>query len=161
VSSRLLSVLQADFLELRRLLGASQQETLKPQITNLRNFCWSYNTFGTIWTLPPFLEVSGSLLSTEEKRAHVYRISVRFRALFCLKVFCIELELQHPSLFSLQISTIGSSMKLKNLVPETAEIILACSQGDTSRVWHLLQSKNASVNDITINNYSPLAVRNE
>jgi hypothetical protein len=143
---------------MRTLFENSQNVSREADTKNSRNFCWSRSTFGTTWIAPPFMKFAGAVSSTEESQSRVYRVSMRLQTLLCLKVFCLELKFLHPSLFSLHISTVGSGIKLKHLVPEDSEIMLACSQGDTSRVWNLLQTRRASVNDVTENNHTPLKV---
>jgi hypothetical protein len=141
------------------LLERGRRDPRESETKSFRNFCWSRSTSGTAWSMPPILKFAGAVSSTEEHEALVYRLSLRFQALFCLRVFCVELKVLHPSLFSIHISTTGSSIKLKHLVPEDSEIMTACSYGDAARVRNLLQSKRASVNDVTKNNHTPLAVR--
>jgi len=140
------------------LLENGRYHSVRIGTTRLRNFCWSRSTSGTAWIIPPFLKFSGAVSSTEEQHTSVYQISMRFQALFCLRVFCIELKILHPSLFTVHIPTSGSGIKLKHLIPEDSEIMIACSQGDTSRVWKLLTSRRANVNDITKDNQTPLMV---
>jgi hypothetical protein len=153
--SRLSSILQSDFQEMRALLESGQHVS---EIKSLRSFFWSRSTSGNAWIMPPIVKFAGAVSSTEEHHTSVYRVSLRFQALFCLRVFCVELRIAHPSLFSVHISTSGSGIKLKNLIPEDSEIMIACSQGDTSRVWKLLYSRRANVNDVTNNNFTPLKV---
>jgi hypothetical protein len=141
------------------LFESGQRDPTKSETKRFRNFCWSRSTSGTAWIMPRILKVTGAVSSIEEHEALVYRLSLRFQALFCLRVFCIELKVLHPSIFSIHISTIGSGIKLKHLVPEDSEIMTACSYGDVAWVQNLLQSKRASVNDVTKNNHTPLMVR--
>jgi hypothetical protein len=65
---------------------------------------------------------------------------------------------KRESLFSVEVSFIGTGVVLKNVVPEDSMIMVACQSGDTSLVWNLLNDRKASVNDITPDNLSPLSV---
>jgi len=143
---------------MRILLENKQHRSLRIGTKSLRNFFWSRSTSDMAWIMPPFLKFAGAVSSTEEQHTSVYRVSMRFQALFCLRVFCVELRILHPSLFTVHISTSGSVIRLKHLVPDDSEIMVACSQGDTSRVWKLLTSRRANVNDVTKKNYTLLMV---
>jgi hypothetical protein len=119
---------------------------------------WTRNSIGSDWILPSIARLEGSVYSFEAGCKHTYSISLRFHALFCLKAFCVDLKLFRTSLFSMSLSAAGSGLKVKNIVPESSQIMTACKRGDTSTVWSLFQAGKASVNDITPENYSPLCV---
>lgn len=51
------------------------------------------------------------------------------------------------------------SISTYNVVPEDSPIMKACAQGNLSRVQHLLQGGEASVDDVTPSHDSPLFVR--
>jgi hypothetical protein len=58
---------------------------------------------------------------------------VRLHALFCLKVFSIEVRLRIVSLFGVEVSAIATGVVLNNVVPEDSLIMRACQAGDTLR----------------------------
>lgn len=121
-------------------------------------FSWAGSVFGSDWVLPHVAKLNGSICCLEDSKQQLYGISLRLHALFCLKVFTMELSFKRGSLFSLALSTIGTGVVLKNLVPEDSPIMVACQTGDKSAVWNLLNEGKASVNDITPDNFSPLSV---
>lgn len=122
---------------------------------------WARNSVGSHWILPSIAKVEGSIFSVKDGYKHVYTISLRLHALLLFKALSAELKLFRTSTFSISLSTIGCSLKVKNIVPESSEIMMACRRGDVSTVWGLFQARTASVNDITSENYSPSLVNYE
>jgi hypothetical protein len=132
--------------------------TARLQPSERARFLWTRNSIGSDWIVPRIGRFEGSVYSYEAGCKHAYSISLRFHALFCLKAFCVDLKLFRTSLFSISLSATGSGLKIKNIVPESSQIMTACKRGDTSTVWSLFQAGKASVNDITPENCSPLRV---
>jgi hypothetical protein len=128
---------------------------------NTARFSWARSISGSDWVLPYIARINGSICCSEGLEQQSYGISLRLQALFCLKVFCMELRLNRGSLFSFEVSAIGTGVVLKNVVPPDSMIMTACESGNTSLVWSLLNEGKASINDITPENFSPLSVRNE
>jgi hypothetical protein len=136
----------------------SQAITARLQSSARARFLWARNSVGCHWILPSIAKLEGSICSVKEGYKHVYTISLRLHALLLFKALCAELKLFRTSIFSISLSTIGCSLKVKNVVPESSQIMTACRRGDVSTVWSLFQAGTASVNDITSENYSPLLV---
>jgi hypothetical protein len=74
-------------------------------------------------------------------------------------MLCVNLRVRHDSLFSASITLVGFGLKIRNIVPEKSPIMTACMRGDVVTVLNLLHGGNASINDITPQNRSPLRVR--
>jgi len=125
---------------------------------NVPRFLWARNIFGSDWELPYIARVKASVCCSTDSEQQFYGISLRLQALFCLKVFCMDMRLKRGSLFSFEPSAIGAGVVLKNVVPDNSLIMVACQSGDTSVVLNLLNEGKASVNDITPDNFSPLSV---
>lgn len=73
-------------------------------------------------------------------------------------MFFIYLDIYRGSFFKVPIPTPDNFITVKNLVPRDSAIITACKRGDLSTVWELLETKRASVDDITEDNFPPIRV---
>ncbi|KAH7351315.1 ankyrin repeat-containing domain protein [Rhexocercosporidium sp. MPI-PUGE-AT-0058] len=73
------------------------------------------------------------------------------------QVVCIDFKVRRQSLFSVEVSTAGVGVTLKNIVPDHAAIMTACKAGDIRLVQSLLNGGEASVNDVTMTNFSPFS----
>ncbi len=74
-------------------------------------------------------------------------------------MLCVDLKVRYNSLFSISIISVSSGLKVRNIVLEMSLIMTACIRGDVTIVWNLLYIGNASINDITLLNRSPLRIR--
>ena len=88
----------------------------------------------------------------------MYSLTLHLQALFCLRVLFVNFKICQPSLFSLGKATFNIDLKIRTLVEEDSEIMLASRRGDTEAVWALFQAGKASVRDVTPANRSPLRV---
>ncbi|KAF8860338.1 ankyrin [Acephala macrosclerotiorum] len=141
------------------------KDTLKSQTSQLNRllsksvarFSWGLSVFNSELVLPYIARLNGSICCSEDSQQILYGFSLRLHALFCLKVFCMEVKLKQASLFSWEVSRIGTGVVLKNVVPDNSTIMVACQSGDTPLVGNLLIEGQASVNDITSDNFSPIS----
>ncbi|RDL41307.1 uncharacterized protein BP5553_01286 [Venustampulla echinocandica] len=129
-------------------LQTYQLNTLMSKSGALARFSWARSVFGPDWELPYVARVNGSISCSEGSCHQSYGVSLRLHALFCLKAVCFEMRLKRQSLFSFEISAIGTGVVLKNVIPADSIIMVASQSGNTSV---------ASVNDITPDNFSPLS----
>jgi hypothetical protein len=151
--------LQAEFRELKDHIGTMQVWKSQTGSTNWPRFRWTKNTVGGEWNLPFVAQFSGSIYSAEDDLGYTYSLSLRCYALFCLKAFCLDLRIRRVSLLTLKVFPVGYGLQIKNVVPDSSDIMSACRRGDTSAVWDLLHAGKARLNDITPNNFTPLRVR--
>jgi hypothetical protein len=138
-------------------IALMQAMTAKLEPSHRARFLWARKWTSADWILPATARCEGSIYSVEEDRTSTYSISLRFYALFCLKTFCIDITLYRMPIF-INVLAISTKFKVKNIVPESSAIMAACKRGDTSTVWSLFQAGKASVNDITLEDRSPLRV---
>ncbi|KAK0109536.1 Ankyrin repeat domain-containing protein 60 [Cadophora gregata] len=109
------------------------------------------------WAIIPFIaRLQGLSSKTRRGNLYTYNFSVHLQALFCLKVIYLDFKICQPSLFSLGNATFGIDLKVRTLVEEDSEVMLASKRGDTEAVWTLFQAGKASVRDVTPANRSPL-----
>jgi hypothetical protein len=117
------------------------------------------NTGGAEWNLPFVAQFSWSIYPVEDDLEYTYGLSLRCYALFCLKAFCLDLRIRRISLLTLKVFPMGYGLQIKNVVPDNSDIMSAYRRGDTSAVWDLLHAGKARLNYITLNNFTPLRVR--
>lgn len=77
---------------------------------------------------------------------------------FGLRAICFDLGLRVFPLAIPGFSILGASLSLRNVVPESSEIILACQNGDTHAVRELFLSRRASPYDVTPENSTVMRV---
>ena len=111
------------------------------------------------WQFLQMVKIWASIFSRKNKNQAIYAVSFRLHALFCLRTLCLDFRVYHESLLCLKTTLVGSGLRIRNFVPEDAEIMGACRNGHTAYVWRLFQERRASVNDVTPTNRSPLRVR--
>jgi hypothetical protein len=88
-----------------------------------------------------------------------YNLSGRYSCrLLGLRLICIDLRLRRFPIAGLGLSFISGGVSVKNVVPEDSEIMAACKAGDIISVKDLFRSRQASPNDVTPENSSPLRV---
>lgn len=131
---------------------------LKP--SNASRYLSGYHDDTGVWILPYIARLQMSVTSFENQNQTVRYFSLRFKFIHVLKALCLDIQLRQASIFSVTFSLVGSGLMVKNIVPEDSEIMIACKAGDVSTVWGLLQSRKASVHDMTPDFLPPLRVRN-
>jgi hypothetical protein len=156
--SRYASLFESEFRTVKELLNVQTHQLNILLAQDTPRFSWARSVYESNWVLPYIAQLNGSICCSEDSKQRLYNISLRLHALFCLKAFCLEMKVKRESLFSVEVSFIGTGVVLKNVVPEDSMIMVACQSGDTSLVWNLLNDRKASVNDITPDNLSPLSV---
>jgi hypothetical protein len=94
--SRLSSILQSDFQEMRALLESGQHVS---EIKSLRSFFWSRSTSGNAWIMPPIVKFAGAVSSTEEHHTSVYRVLCRIKDCTPFFIFCsyFDIRLRHKA----------------------------------------------------------------
>jgi hypothetical protein len=152
-----MSNFEDEFKAFKQILQARHPSSQQTQ--RLARFSWARYVIGSDWALPYIARVNGSVCCSEDStHLRSYGISLRLHALFCLKAFSMDVRLRLVSLFAVEVSAISTGVILKNVIPENSLIMTACQAGNTSVVLNLLNRDEASVNDITPDNFSPISV---
>ena len=147
--------------ELKKFIHAFkslQKREVKIEAKAWSHCSWVVTAYWREWVLPHLLKIDGSLIATMSTGLASYALSFRLHALFCQRALCIDLTMRRPSHLSCGIVPLGSGLRIKHVVPETSQFMVACKEGNASAVWHLLHSKKGSVNDITPTNSSAMRV---
>lgn len=134
-----------------------QAMAAKMEPSHQARFLWVKKWTSADWIPSTTTVCEGSIHSIEEDQTLMYGISIRLHALFCLKTFSIDMKICRTPMF-VNFLAPSTKFRVKNLVPESSEIMDACKRGDTSTVWSLFQAGKASVNDVTLEDRSPLCV---
>jgi len=88
-----------------------------------------------------------------------YNFSGRYRLqLLGLRLISLDLRLRRFPIAGLGISFVSGGFSVKNIVPEDSKIMAACKTGDIVSVKELFHTRQASPNDVTPGNSSPLQV---
>jgi ankyrin repeat protein len=102
------------------------------------------------------LSFHGTMSSMWNDEQATYFVSLRSRLplsrLFVADVALRTHPLTWPSLSILR----GGGLAIKHVVPEDAAIMKACSRGDTFQIRELFSNKEASPNDVTESNSTPM-----
>lgn len=69
-----------------------------------------------------------------------------------------ELKLRSYALLLLSLSLPFASLSIRNIVPETSPLLIACKEGNVGKVISLFDRHKGSPNDITLSNTTPLQV---
>jgi len=88
-----------------------------------------------------------------------YNFSGRCRfQLLGLRLICLDLRLRRFPIAGLGLSFVSGGFSVKNVVPEDSKIMAACKMGDIVSVKELFRTRQASPNDVTPKNSTPLRV---
>lgn len=82
------------------------------------------------------------------------------QSLLGLWLLSLELRVRRFPLAGLGLSFVAGGLTVKNVVPETSLIMTACRNGEVGVVKNLFETRQASPNDITPINSTPLRVSN-
>ncbi|KAL2068639.1 hypothetical protein VTL71DRAFT_14976 [Oculimacula yallundae] len=116
----------------------------------------TFHYFRDLRNIPLLSKFQGSFSLARKGKEDRYKVSLRLQALFCLKVLFIDMRFRQQSLFSMGGTAFGMDIKVRNLVKEDSEVMVASKRGDIETVWALFQAGKASVRDVTSANRSPL-----
>ena len=75
-----------------------------------------------------------------------------------MRLICLDLRLRRFPIAGLGLSFVSGGVSVKNIVPEDSKIMAACKTGDIVSVKELFRTRQASPNDVTPENSSPLRV---
>jgi hypothetical protein len=92
------------------------------------------------------------------KRLTIFPGDTATHQLLGLRLICLDLRLRRFPLAGLGLSFVAGGLTVKNVVPEKSKIITACKTGDIISVKELFRTGEASPNDVTPENSSPLRV---
>lgn len=153
-SSRYSSLIRSD-LRIIKFVTENTVNVHSGIIKTTATRAWNPSNFE--WRLPSILRIVGCFSSYRDTRQSYYRLSLRLQALFTLKMFYINVMVRQPARFSSPLIT-SIILQVRHYVQENSPIIVACRSGEIPAVWDLLESQQASINDVTPTNKSLLAV---
>ena len=89
-----------------------------------------------------------------------YNFAARWslHSLLGLKLVCCDVRLRRFPIAGLRLSFIAGGLTVRNVVPTDSAIMTACKTGDITSVKQLFRTRQASPNDVTPENSSPLRV---
>lgn len=128
-------------------------------ISYFENMLWSTSsTFNAIWF--DLLELQGNFSAYGNNSQKTYNISGRAQLLQFLP-YMLSFELQFRKMKYRGINLMWQPMQtFKHVVPDDSSIMQSCKIGDVLSVRELLRTRQASVQDVTPDNLSPLGVSN-
>ena len=158
--SQYAGIIQSDIGQLRHEVMMMQTRVCNHLVLppERKQFLWSLNILNEAWIVFQLLSMQGSIFAVREGGHTTYSVAFRLQVLSKVRALCINLRMQKSSLLSMDLSFVGRGLRVCNIVPEESEIMTACKTGDSFKVWKLLNSRSASVHDVTPTNASPLLV---
>jgi hypothetical protein len=89
-----------------------------------------------------------------------YCISIRttLPSLFMQRALSFELKIRRSALQALVLSLPLASISVSSIVPETSPLMIACKEGDITKVMAIFNRHKGSPYDITPSNSTPLRV---
>jgi hypothetical protein len=149
-----MSRLQISFKDIKHDINSGTPLIVQPPLPFRSRFLWAKS--------PSVTCLKGSITSFQKTGYYEYYVTIILGPLLWSKL--VRLDLRLSSAMRLATTTtspsfaFGFGMQIKNLVPDDSDIMVACERGDISTVWDLFQGGKASINDITLDNRTPLLV---
>lgn len=124
-----------------------------------KNMFWDSKAFLTeSWLRLLGIEAVMSRYGNDYQTTYDFSGRYHFPSLIGLRLICLDLRLRRFPLAGFGLSMVSGGLTVKNVVPEDSEIMTACKQGDSTAVKALFETQQASPNDVTPDNSSPLRV---
>lgn len=163
------TILLQDVAAIRRTLEEDAQQGKAPENLVLnglvtrdphdKNKFWKSIVFlEKSWMYFLGIEAVLSMYGNDYQTTYNFSWRYRLHRLLGLKLVCLDLRLRRFPIAGLGISFIAGGLSVKNVVPEDSTIMTACKQGDVVSVKELFRTGQASPNDVTPQNSSPLRV---
>lgn len=102
------------------------------------------------------IEAVLSMYGNDYQTTYNFSWRCRLHRLLGLKLVSLDLRLRRFPIAGLGLSFIAGGLSVKNIVPEDSTIMTACKKGDVLSVRELFRTGQASPNDVTPQNSSPL-----
>lgn len=147
----------------RELLKLSRSPTGLDSLLNRNPQAWnkllgSWRSFDHPWLVWLGLQVIFTCYGNSLHTSYFFSGKIGLWELFGLRAICFNLGLRTFPLGSLGFSILGATLSLRNVVPETSEIMIACQNGDVRAVRDLFLSRRATPYDVTPENSGVMRV---
>jgi len=153
------SFLELECKDIKQQISLQRSTKEQPYSKAWPRLLWTKETIDRWWAIPLLGRIRASVYALSDGSQDACTISLHIQALFCLKLFCMAVQIFHNSqLLPISVPFIRLTLSLKNVVPGDSPIMVACKRGNLSSVWALFQAREASVNDVTPCGLTPLRV---